>query len=129
MNDTIWQSWEKVDRDGLRSSIKSDAECREERNGVRCPCASWAKIRRAFPIKPGAPYTGKNISMGLGGVLRIPRPKRRFLPGNFLSRFFTPIAKWLRLRCIDKKTGQLKPESPCAKRRDALNKIKLTGNG
>lgn len=42
--------------------------------------------------------------------------------GDWVERFAKPIARALRLDCLDKE-GQLKPESGCAKRRYALNKM------
>jgi hypothetical protein len=42
--------------------------------------------------------------------------------GDTISLIATPIAKALKLPCIDPKTGKLKLESGCAKRRDALNR-------
>jgi len=42
--------------------------------------------------------------------------------GDRIERLAKPIAKALRLPCLDK-TGNLKPESGCAKRRDAMNKL------
>jgi hypothetical protein len=42
--------------------------------------------------------------------------------GDLIERLAKPIAKALALPCLDS-TGQLKPESPCAKRRDALNRL------
>lgn len=43
--------------------------------------------------------------------------------GDIIERLAKPIAKALGLPCLDEKTGGLKPESPCAKRRDALNRL------
>jgi hypothetical protein len=42
--------------------------------------------------------------------------------GDMIEQLAKPIAKALGLPCLDK-DSQLKPESPCAKRRDALNKM------
>jgi hypothetical protein len=42
--------------------------------------------------------------------------------GDRVERLAKPIAKALRLPCLDEKS-QLKPESPCAKRRDKLNEL------
>lgn len=42
--------------------------------------------------------------------------------GDIVERLAKPIAKALNLPCLDK-DGNLKPESGCAKRRDALNKL------
>ena len=52
--------------------------------------------------------------------------KFRFI-GDVLETAFKPIAKALNLSCLDD-SGQLKAESGCAKRRNALNKAhaKLT---
>ena len=41
--------------------------------------------------------------------------------GDAISTIATPIAKAVGADCIDKETGQLKPESGCAKRRQKLN--------
>jgi hypothetical protein len=42
--------------------------------------------------------------------------------GDVVERIAKPIAKALNLPCLDKSTGQLRPESGCAKRRDRMNK-------
>jgi len=42
--------------------------------------------------------------------------------GDMVESLAKPIAKALRMPCLDK-DGKLKPESGCAKRRDALNKL------
>lgn len=41
--------------------------------------------------------------------------------GDLVSKVATPLARALRLPCIDPETHNLRPESGCAKRRDALN--------
>lgn len=46
--------------------------------------------------------------------------------GNAISTVATPIARALHLPCIDPETNQLRPESGCAKRRDALNQFSDT---
>ena len=43
--------------------------------------------------------------------------------GDYISKFATPIAYALRLDCVDRATRQLKPDSDCARRRDALNRL------
>lgn len=40
--------------------------------------------------------------------------------GDRIERLVKPIAKALRLGCLDE-NGHLKPESPCAKKRDRIN--------
>jgi len=47
---------------------------------------------------------------------------RRLRLGDLVEKMAKPIAKALRLDCIDK-DGSLKPDSGCAKRRDALNRL------
>lgn len=42
--------------------------------------------------------------------------------GDVVEKLVKPIARLLRPPCLDK-TGKLKAGSPCAKRRDALNRI------
>ncbi len=41
--------------------------------------------------------------------------------GNQIALVATPIARALKLPCIDRRTNQLRPESGCAKMRDNLN--------
>lgn len=43
--------------------------------------------------------------------------------GDWVERQLHPIAVALKLPCLDEKQEHLRPESPCAKRRDELNKI------
>ncbi len=43
--------------------------------------------------------------------------------GDKISSVATPIARALNLDCIDPRTNDLRPESPCAKRRAALNQF------
>jgi hypothetical protein len=47
---------------------------------------------------------------------------QRLRLGDRAERLAKPIAKALRLNCLDA-AGNLKPESGCAKRRDALNRL------
>lgn len=42
--------------------------------------------------------------------------------GDKVEKLVKPIAKALNLPCLDD-DGKLKPESPCAKRRDKLNEL------
>ena len=41
--------------------------------------------------------------------------------GDAIASVATPIARALKLDCIDQETNELKPESPCAKAKRALN--------
>ena len=49
--------------------------------------------------------------------------------GDLVSKVATPLARALRLPCIDPETNNLRPESSCAKRRDALNAALPSGGG
>lgn len=51
---------------------------------------------------------------------RAPHP-HKFRLGDMVHPVALWIAKFLRLSCIDKLTGKLKPDSPCARRRRGLN--------
>jgi hypothetical protein len=42
-------------------------------------------------------------------------------PGDAISSLATPIARALKMPCIDPETRQLRPDSGCAKMRDNLN--------
>ena len=44
--------------------------------------------------------------------------------GDVAEQIFKPIARALRLNCLDK-NGYLKPQSPCSKRKELLNKIPI----
>lgn len=41
--------------------------------------------------------------------------------GDLIAKVASPIARALHLPCIDPATKQLRPESPCAKRKARLN--------
>jgi hypothetical protein len=43
-------------------------------------------------------------------------------PGDLVERLAKPLAKALRLSCLDAQ-GNLKPDSGCAKRKAALNRL------
>lgn len=51
---------------------------------------------------------------------KLPESFSRLRLGDKVERAVKPIAKALGLPCLDK-DGNLKPDSPCAKRRDKLN--------
>ena len=81
----------------IRRTLCKQAGCTHEDNSVdpcvSCPNAGW----RADP------------SCGTG-------------LGDLVERLVKPIAIALKLPCLDEQ-NQLRPESPCAKRRDALNRL------
>jgi len=41
--------------------------------------------------------------------------------GDVVAAVATPVARALRLPCVDPQTQQLRPESPCARRKERLN--------
>lgn len=41
--------------------------------------------------------------------------------GDWVAKFATPVARVLKLKCIDAATGQLKPDSGCAQRKELYN--------
>ena len=55
----------------------------------------------------------------LAQVAHLPRRPRGL--GNVIEGLIKPVARVLGLSCLDS-TGRLKPDSPCARRRDALNR-------
>ena len=56
-----------------------------------------------------------------------PVQRKRIGLGDIVGAVATPIARALGMDCVDKASGQLKPESPCAARKRMLNN--LTGKG
>ena len=56
-----------------------------------------------------------------------PAERKRLGLGDIVASVATPIARALGMDCVDKASGQLKPESPCAARKRMLNN--LTGKG
>ena len=65
----------------------------------------------------GRPFIGQcNACMDAGG--------HKLGLGDLIERIAKPFARALRLDCIDS-DGKLKATSPCAKRRDKLNKIRI----
>lgn len=49
-------------------------------------------------------------------------PPARMGLGDMMEKAFKPVAKWLKMPCLDEEE-KLKPESPCAKRRDRANAL------
>lgn len=45
--------------------------------------------------------------------------------GSLIAAVATPIARVLRLSCVDPNTKKLRPESKCSQRRRALNQIRI----
>jgi hypothetical protein len=45
--------------------------------------------------------------------------------GDVVGAIATPIARLLNMNCIDPETKQLRPESDCQRRKEALNKLRI----
>jgi hypothetical protein len=58
----------------------------------------------------------------IGQTKGLPEMERKRGLGDVVEGLVKPIAKALGLRCLDAE-GKLRPESGCAKRRDALNRV------
>lgn len=89
--------------------------------------ADYAGIRKEFAIAPLSilkPDKFKLSPRNGKPLVKTPLVKTTGL-GDLISSVATPIARALNLDCIDKATGQLKPDSGCAKRRELANKIQL----
>ena len=62
------------------------------------------------------------------GMVDFPCPQGRrwgWQFGDLVAKVATPVARALGLDCVDKESQKLKPESPCAKRKAALNAMRL----
>lgn len=57
-----------------------------------------------------------------GKVMTNESQPKGLLLGDAIASVATPIARVLKLNCIDKETKQLKPESRCQKWKDKLNR-------
>ena len=60
------------------------------------------------------------------GTLEFPCPQQRrwgWQLGDMVASVATPVERALKLDCVDAATAELKPESPCARRKRALNSI------
>lgn len=54
-----------------------------------------------------------------------PEERRKLGLGDLVGKVATPIARALKMPCIDPATNDLRPESGCAQRKKMLNKIQL----
>jgi len=76
---------------------------------VRICQEDYDRLREQF--NPVAPIIqGAKLKLGLGDVV---------------AKIATPIARALKMDCIDKSTGELKPDSNCAQRKQTLNKLRV----
>jgi len=84
----------------------------------------YSAIGKQFALAappPSGPASG--LSPTVLSAKPIVQARRKFGLGDLVAKVATPIARALNLDCIDKTTGQLKPESGCAQRKAALNKL------
>lgn len=79
-----------------------------------------AAINRARGVDEAAIGAFPGLAAHGTAVYASSRPKGL---GDFVSSFATPVARALHLGCVDPSTGELRPESGCAGRRDALNRF------
>ena len=81
--------------------------------------AAHAALRREFnPLPPPA------STRSLKKPVLLPKPKGMGL-GDLIASVATPIARALKMDCIDGQTLDLKPDSECAKRKAEANKIRI----
>ena len=77
-------------------------------------------IRILFPMaRPGTKNTEPLPAGNCGGC----GGKAKSGLGDLIERIVHPVAVALDLPCLDERKEKLRPESPCAKRRDAANRI------
>lgn len=87
--------------------------------GVTDPVAA-----RASYVPPTPRFVPPQPKLKTKGKIKMkfkPKKKKRLL-GDIMAKILRPIAKLFKMKCYDDKTGELKPTSPCAKRRDWINK-------
>lgn len=53
--------------------------------------------------------------------MRVSQKAKMLLAGDVVEKAAKPIARVLKLSCLDR-NGKLKPQSPCGKRKAALNR-------
>jgi hypothetical protein len=87
---------------------------KERRNGY-----AVAIMRAVFQGPHGSPMIRFS---DLQDITRRYPVKRLKGLGDVLHWFFLPIARTLRLKCVNRKTGELKPNCPCKRRQEAINR-------
>jgi hypothetical protein len=100
---------------------------------VQLSDADYQAIRAQFALAPSSIPVGQDsVAPSKKSALATPKTRppivqtrKKLGLGDMVAKIATPIAKALNMDCIDKATGQLKPESPCAQRKAALNKIRI----
>lgn len=92
------------------TACKSKAHCRTCRND------------QGWRGRVGAPEICPHGITEKGPFRDNPAPKIEGF-GDLVSFVATPIAKAIGMPCVDKKTGRLREDSGCAKRKNALNKL------
>lgn len=85
----------------------------DRKNGqVKFTPQNWLRVRQWVKDHSAVPdrVPGADLPSGIG-------------LGDIVGGIATPIARALKLDCIDKSTGELKPESRCQKRKNWLNSL------
>lgn len=85
------------------------------------PAGYEADVRGVAQFSDGKVCLSDKDALWLREKYSRPRPGL----GDLVASIATPIARAFRLPCIDPETKQLRPESGCAKRKAALNAIRL----
>jgi hypothetical protein len=102
------------------------AEVRREVCAVSCTehCAAYkAGTLNHDDPHAACPRVGWILAWGCYGPCNGPTPATGL--GDLVAAVATPIARAFGMSCIDPATSQLRPESKCAERKAALNRIKL----
>ena len=76
-----------------------------------------SRIEKPYVIIDQADFEALQIRF-----IKSPSPTKPGL-GDLVAAVATPIARALKLSCIDPATRELRPESPCAQRKAALNRL------
>jgi hypothetical protein len=98
-----------------RQALLAHPDARREGVYVWVNWSAYHAIKRAHPRKLWREW----FFLPLAWLMRRLAIKR---PGDTISRLATPIARALRLSCIDAATKQLRPGSPCAKVSARMNR-------
>lgn len=90
-----------------------------EQAGYQLTHFKWMTLLRKYKL----PQSEVREWFELGGnVVAITPPVKRVTGlGDIVHAVAAPIARALRLPCYDRERQQLRPESPCARRRKKLN--------
>lgn len=96
----------------LKFSLReTETGARLKRRGISARLLKYARREGEFLLITREIYESKVVSPPSPGL------------GDAVAAVATPIARALKLSCIDPATKQLRPESGCAQRKAALNRL------